>query len=156
MPEATVTRDEMIEQHIQERALVSLLTNLTYEGWEGAPLHGLFDYTKLCEIADRMESWEEYRKLWPEDEDQERAEVLLANLRVQLLTSRIFMALAEDPNYLRERAAHFVWLAERDALKLGALGAEDTATSQPPVPPIPVTTSSPTIPTRRARSVLAT
>jgi hypothetical protein len=129
MPEATLTRDEMIEQHIQESALVCLLTNLTYEGWEGAPLQGLFDYTKLCEIADRMESWEEYRKLWPEDEDQDRAEALLANLRVKLLTSRIFMTLAENPDYLRERAAYFVWLAERDAEMLGALGTEETATS---------------------------
>jgi len=129
MPEATPTRSERIEQHIQESGLFCLLANLTMDGWEHAPLYGLYDYSELCEIADRMESWDNYRTLWPEDEDQDKAECLLANARVKLLVTRIFTALADNPDYLRERASHFADLAERDTAKLAALGTNGSATT---------------------------
>jgi hypothetical protein len=113
----------VIERYIRRDALGDLIASLFAED-------GPFEEEWLLESEDSTRLSTELSshlldELWPEDDDVEGAEHLLASSRSCLLMSRMLAALADNPYYLRAEAARFAGLAERDARKLAALEKDD-------------------------------
>lgn len=116
MATATATRQEQIEKFIVHDAVRVFVENLCGSHGTGQPgilrrvisLQGLLDIENDVALSAAL-----FGDLWPEENPDENPEYVAASVRVDLLVSRIFEAVAANADTCRDLSDHFQQLADK-------------------------------------------